>query len=88
MTHESEPLNAAMFRLHDQRKPGKMPSLRTAAGVSRGSDAIADIMNTENLASPPSGRLLVKRQGSSITRRMPKPVVVIDNQTALPCQRL
>jgi hypothetical protein len=28
-------------------------------------------MSIENLAPPPSGRLLVKRQGSSITRRIP-----------------
>jgi ERCC4-type nuclease len=41
-------------------------------------------MNIENLAPPPSGRLLVKRQGSSITRRIPKPVVVIDTREQAP----
>ena len=41
-------------------------------------------MSIENLAPPPSGRLLVKRQGSSITRRIPKPVVVIDTREQVP----
>jgi len=41
-------------------------------------------MNIENLAPPPSGRLLVKRAGSSITRRIPKPVVVIDTREQAP----
>jgi len=41
-------------------------------------------MSIENLAPPPSGRLLVKRQGSSITRRIPKPVVVIDTREQAP----
>ena len=41
-------------------------------------------MNIENLAHPPSGRLLVKRDGSSITRRIPKPVVVIDTREQAP----
>jgi ERCC4-type nuclease len=41
-------------------------------------------MNTENLAPPPSGRLLVKRDGSSITRRIPKPVVVVDTREQAP----
>ena len=42
------------------------------------------IMNFENLAPAPSGRLLVKRRGSSITRRIPKPVVVIDTREQVP----
>jgi ERCC4-type nuclease len=41
-------------------------------------------MDIENLAPPPSGRLLVKRCGSSITRRIPKPVVVIDTREQTP----
>jgi ERCC4-type nuclease len=41
-------------------------------------------MSTENLAPPPSGRLLVKRRGSSITRCIPKPVVVIDTREQAP----
>ena len=41
-------------------------------------------MNIDNLAPPPSGRLLVKRHGSSITRRIPKPVVVIDTREKAP----
>jgi hypothetical protein len=41
-------------------------------------------MTIENLAPPPSGRLLVKRQGSSITRRIPKPVVVIRTRFRFP----
>ena len=41
-------------------------------------------MNIEDLAPPPSGRLLVKRQGRSITRRIPKPVVVVDTREQAP----
>jgi len=41
-------------------------------------------MNTDNLAPPPSGRLLVKRDGGSITRRIPKPVVIIDTREQAP----
>lgn len=41
-------------------------------------------MNIDTLAPPPSGRLLVKRDGSSITRRIPKPVVVIDTREQAP----
>jgi ERCC4-type nuclease len=41
-------------------------------------------MSIENLAPAPSGRLLFKRRGSSITRRIPKPVVVIDTRERTP----
>jgi ERCC4-type nuclease len=41
-------------------------------------------MSIDTLAPPPSGRLLVKRDGSSITRRIPKPVVVIDTREQAP----
>jgi len=41
-------------------------------------------MNTDNLAPPPSGRLIVKRDGRSITRRIPKPVVIIDTREQAP----
>jgi len=34
--------------------------------------------------APPSGRLLVKRNGSSITRKIPKPVVIIDTREQYP----
>ncbi|RPH49079.1 MAG: hypothetical protein EHM85_15100 [Desulfobacteraceae bacterium] len=33
---------------------------------------------------PPSGRLIVKRDGHSITRQIPKPVVLIDTREKLP----
>ena len=33
---------------------------------------------------PPPGRLLVKRMGHSITRTIPKPVVIIDSHELLP----
>jgi len=35
-------------------------------------------------ASPPSGRLLVKRDGHSITRQIPKPTVLIDTREKSP----
>lgn len=41
-------------------------------------------MNTDNLAPPPSGRLIVKRDGRSITRRIPKPVVIMDTREQAP----
>lgn len=34
--------------------------------------------------APPSGRLIVKRSGSSITRKIPKPVVIIDTREQFP----
>ena len=34
--------------------------------------------------APPSGRLIVKRDGHSITRQIPKPVVLIDTREKLP----
>ena len=33
---------------------------------------------------PPAGRLIVKRDGHSITRRIPKPVVLVDTRERLP----
>jgi ERCC4-type nuclease len=41
-------------------------------------------MDTENLAPAPSGRLLVKRRGSSITRQSPKPTVIVDSREQNP----
>jgi ERCC4-type nuclease len=41
-------------------------------------------MNIDNIAPPPSGRLLVRRDGSSITRRIPKPIVVTDTREQAP----
>ena len=38
----------------------------------------------ENLAPPPSGRLLVKRDGSSITKLIPKPVIIVDSREQTP----
>ncbi|MDD3847672.1 MAG: ERCC4 domain-containing protein [Smithellaceae bacterium] len=35
-------------------------------------------------ASPPAGRLIVKRNGHSITRQIPKPVVLIDTREKYP----
>jgi ERCC4-type nuclease len=37
-----------------------------------------------SFVSPPSGRLIVKRNGHSITRRIPKPVVLIDTREKTP----
>ncbi len=39
-----------------------------------------DDMDVENFAPPPSGRLLVKRAGRSITRQIPKPIVLVDTR--------
>jgi len=38
----------------------------------------------KNLAPPPSGRLLVKRDGSSITKLIPKPVIIVDTREQAP----
>jgi ERCC4-type nuclease len=41
-------------------------------------------MDTENIAPAPGARLLVKRNGHSITRSIPKPTVVIDTREKEP----
>ena len=41
-------------------------------------------MEIENLVPAPRGRLLVKRDGSSITRQIPKPIVVVDTREQAP----
>jgi len=43
-----------------------------------------DYENERYFASPPSKRLIVKREGSSITRKIPKPVVLIDSREQNP----
>jgi len=40
--------------------------------------------DTSGPVAPPSGRLTVKRGGHSITRQIPKPVVLIDSREQLP----
>jgi hypothetical protein len=37
-----------------------------------------------NAVPPPTGRLLVKRNGHSITRQIPKPVVLVDTREQMP----
>ena len=37
-----------------------------------------------NAVSPPTGRLLAKRRGHSITRQIPKPVVIVDSNEQMP----
>jgi len=36
------------------------------------------------IVEPPSGRLLIKRNGRSITRQIPRPVVLVDTREQLP----
>ncbi len=43
-----------------------------------------DFENERYFVPPPSKRLIVKRDGSSITRRIPKPVVLIDTREQYP----
>ena len=43
-----------------------------------------EIMQCRYPASPPSGRLLVKRDGHSITRQIPKPTILIDTREKAP----
>jgi ERCC4-type nuclease len=40
--------------------------------------------NDTNFVPPPSSRLIVKRNGHSITRQMPKPVVLVDTREKSP----
>ncbi|MDQ1333635.1 MAG: hypothetical protein QG552_585 [Thermodesulfobacteriota bacterium] len=47
-------------------------------------DNIADPMHEPNFLSPPTGRLIVKRKGHSITRQIPKPVVLVDTREKTP----
>ena len=43
-----------------------------------------EIIQCRYPASPPSGRLLVKRDGHSITRQIPKPTILIDTREKAP----
>jgi hypothetical protein len=43
-----------------------------------------DYENERYFVPPPSKRLIVKRDGSSITRRIPKPVVLVDTREKSP----
>lgn len=47
-------------------------------------DELDESMQRPNPAAPPSGRLIVKRNGHSITRQIPKPVVLIDTRERSP----
>lgn len=38
----------------------------------------------KNFAPPPTGRLLVKRHGGSITKLIPKPVIIVDTREQVP----
>ena len=42
----------------------------------------------KHFALPPSGRLLVKRRGSSITKLIPKPVIIVDTREQTPYEFL
>ncbi|MDA8239657.1 MAG: hypothetical protein M0Z67_04700 [Nitrospiraceae bacterium] len=47
-------------------------------------DYIEDQNYRRNPVAPPPGRLIVKRKGHSITRQVPKPVVLIDTREKMP----
>lgn len=47
-------------------------------------DEIEESMERPNPAPPPSGRLIVKRNGHSITRQIPKPIVLVDSREQYP----
>jgi ERCC4-type nuclease len=47
-------------------------------------DELDESRQRPNPVAPPSGRLIVKRDGHSITRQIPKPVVLIDTRERVP----
>ncbi|MCX5805644.1 MAG: hypothetical protein NT010_06180 [Proteobacteria bacterium] len=47
-------------------------------------DEVEESIQHPNYAAPPSRRLIVKRNGHSITRQIPKPVVLIDTREKSP----
>jgi ERCC4-type nuclease len=47
-------------------------------------DELDESIQRPNPVAPPSGRLIVKRNGHSITRQIPKPVVLIDTREQSP----
>lgn len=47
-------------------------------------DCIDEPIFHPNPAAPPSGRLIVKRGGHSITRQIPKPIVLVDTREQYP----
>ena len=46
--------------------------------------SVADSTQQPNPVLPPTGRLIVRRQGHSITRQIPKPVVFVDTREKTP----
>jgi ERCC4-type nuclease len=48
--------------------------------VKADEDELYELRQRPNPAAPPSGRLIVKRNGHSITRQIPKPIVLIDTR--------
>jgi ERCC4-type nuclease len=47
-------------------------------------DTAADSTQRSYPVPPPSGRLIVKRKGHSITRQIPKPVILVDTREKTP----
>jgi hypothetical protein len=47
-------------------------------------DTEINLARTSGPVPPPAGRLIVKRNGSSITRQIPKPVVLVDTREQMP----
>ncbi len=47
-------------------------------------DTIPDSTQRSYPVPPPSGRLLVKRKGHSITRQIPKPIILVDTREKTP----
>ena len=47
-------------------------------------DELDEPIHHLNPVAPPSGRLIVKRGGHSITRQIPKPVVLVDTREKIP----
>ena len=57
-----------------------MPKVPAHHAIEDEEDELDELIQRPHPAAPPSGRLIVKRNGHSITRQIPKPIVLIDTR--------
>jgi len=72
------------LRRNDIESGGSMARTPPSGAEDDFEDTIADSTQRSYPVSPPSSRLLVKRKGHSITRQIPKPVVLVDTREKTP----
>jgi ERCC4-type nuclease len=66
------------------QKGGVLPTRKSSNKSSDYDDEQEETTGQPSFVSPPSSRLIVKRKGHSITRQIPKPIILIDSREKLP----